>query len=628
MENNTRLDFHRISTLLFIICSAFTVFVVPIKLGSPYIDELGLFVPTLIDIFFSTWPTLAVCTLGLLLFLIISFHALLRSSVHFRITKITLMLILFIGACAFSISTSVNPHASKVNFFLLCGSVTGYLAAKYLIEMKNKDLLLPIIVAIVSAAIFVSVNGIYQYYYGLDEMREMINIDRIRESAMLYKYDNPQNYALYQRIVSNRIFSTFVYPNSLAGYLCMLLPFILQMAYHYRKSFLRIYAWICIVSSVVLFLWFYIQSLFFFIPIAIGCIVLFPLAIVAALILTASKGGIIACILTLIVYFILFCKDKFSMRKRTVAIILLSLLALFVLIERTLLPSKMKSLTARIDYWKSSVEMIKDKPLFGYGLGTFGIVYPKYRITNAEETQFAHNTYLQIWVETGLVGFISYTAIWLLAIGAFIKKTFKNGLSFPQTAAGLAILAFAMHNIVDFDFSIPALSFMAFYFVGLSDTYNTDKTFNLSLHKNKLIILLVCALFTIITHKFITGYLDAQAYYDAARCVYKETRDANNALLLLDKALKKNNDNAKIHFLAATIFLNENDIETAIEFFRKAVERDWHRASYHYQLGLAYLKSSKNDARDKAIIEFSKAIEYNPQKQEYKKIYHELTSMR
>ncbi len=78
LSNNNHLDFSRLLTLIFIMFSCFMLFIIPIKLGSPYIDELGLFVPTLIDLIFSSWPTLALCTLALLLILIMASHVLLR----------------------------------------------------------------------------------------------------------------------------------------------------------------------------------------------------------------------------------------------------------------------------------------------------------------------------------------------------------------------------------------------------------------------------------------------------------------------------------------------------------------------------------------------------------------------
>ncbi len=538
------------------------------------------------------------------------------------------MILLFVMASGFSITTSVNSHASTVNFFLLCASITGYLAAKYLFDLRNPDFILPVMIALVCGAVFVSVNGIYQYYYGLDEMREMINIDQIRKMALLYKDVDPQNYALYQRLVSNRIFSTFVYPNSLAGFLCMLIPFVCEMIRQYKKSFFRIYGWICLISCIVLSLWFFLQSLFFFIPIAIGCILLFPLTMLATLFLTASKGGILTCLVVMGFYSVILCKEYFKFRVRTVFIIVLSLLAVLILFERTMLPGKLKSLEARFDYWKASVEMIKEKPLFGYGLGTFGIVYPKYRLQGAEETQFAHNSFLQIWIETGFIGFISFISVWLLGIGVFLKKILRNGLSFPRTAAGLALIGFSLHSLVDFDFSIPALSFLAFYFLGIVDARTAEKPFELALHKNKLIILLICVLFIAINHKNISNYLDAQAYYDAARYVYKQEHDTTQALELLNTAIEKNPSNGKLYFLAGTICFHEDMIDKSIRFFEEAVKYDHHRASYHYQLGLAYQKSSQKNYREKAVIEFSKAIEYNPQKQEYLKTYHEVLSVR
>lgn len=632
MANGTsnRLDFNRILTLLFIMLSAFSLFIVPIKLGSPYIDEVGLFVPTLIDLIFSTWPTLGICTIGLLLFLAMASHALMRVNVQFSTTKITLMLLLFLISCAFSISISVNKYASTINFMILCGAATGYFAAKYIFSMDDdsKHLFFPVFVAMLVGAIFISVNGIYQYFFGLDEMRQMINIDAIKKTALLYKETAPHNYALYQRLVSDRIFSTFVYPNSLAGYLCMIVPFVLELVRHYKKSAFKVYLWIACTGAVVVTLWFYVQSLFSFIPAAIGCAALFPVTFVAALILTASKGGIITFMMVIGLYLLILCIKKWSFRIRTVVLLAVAVLTVGIIVERTMLPGKIKSLEARVDYWKSAFSMIKEKPLFGYGLGTFGTVYPKYRIEGAEETQFAHNSYLQVWAETGLIGFISFIMIWGTALYVFVRKTRNPGLSFPHTAAGLAVAAFAFHSLVDFDFSIPALSFLAFYFLGIVDTRHTEKPLKLDVHKNKLIILLLCVLFIVMANKYITGFLDAQAYYDAAKYVYREERDVNQAVELLNDAIQINPSNPKLYFLLGSMYLNEGQVINAIDALEDAVARDQHRASYHYQLGKAYLQSGENQFSDKAIIEFSKAMQYNPHNNDYKQAYRKAAGLR
>lgn len=72
------------------------------------------------------------------------------------------------------------------------------------------------------------------------------------------------------------------------------------------------------------------------------------------------------------------------------------------------------------------MEIIKDFPLKGIGLGNLGNIYPKYKELIVNETRFAHNIFLQAWAETGILGIISI----LLLILAFMQTSFKAERSF------------------------------------------------------------------------------------------------------------------------------------------------------------------------------------------------------
>ncbi|MGH9947864.1 MAG: O-antigen ligase family protein [Pyrinomonadaceae bacterium] len=87
----------------------------------------------------------------------------------------------------------------------------------------------------------------------------------------------------------------------------------------------------------------------------------------------------------------------------------------------------LKSINGRVLMSVVSWEMIRDAPLTGYGLGTFGLRFPEYQaevlsqpwaerfIPNASFTTYAHNDYLQIWTEIGVFGLIAFAAlIWIV----------------------------------------------------------------------------------------------------------------------------------------------------------------------------------------------------------------------
>src|SRR5206468_401819 len=60
---------------------------------------------------------------------------------------------------------------------------------------------------------------------------------------------------------------------------------------------------------------------------------------------------------------------------------------------------------SRATIWQDTVKMIRDYPILGAGLGTYHTIYPTYAHTeNLFGLDYAHNDYLQILAEGGILG--------------------------------------------------------------------------------------------------------------------------------------------------------------------------------------------------------------------------------
>ena len=108
----------------------------------------------------------------------------------------------------------------------------------------------------------------------------------------------------------------------------------------------------------------------------------------------------------------------------------------------------------RVAMWTTAIRMISDRPILGHGLNTFMANYLAYWVGGERQPRYAHNCYLQVAAETGLVGLAAFLAL--------------LGLLFRQLTAGLrrlsgddqiillglvaGLLAFAIHSAVDTDF--------------------------------------------------------------------------------------------------------------------------------------------------------------------------------
>ena len=155
------------------------------------------------------------------------------------------------------------------------------------------------------------------------------------------------------------------------------------------------------------------------------------------------------------------------------------------------------SLTVRVDYWKAGLGMLRDYPVFGSGLGTFGTLYAKYKLLQGRETQLAHNNYLQVWIEMGILGIVSFLWLWI----AFLRRGWKlinrlritgsDEFSCYRLPAAVVIgcyagvVAFLIHSLVDFDLYVPGIAMNVWLFLGLITIYEHTQKIELATEGSK-----------------------------------------------------------------------------------------------------------------------------------------------
>jgi O-antigen ligase len=128
--------------------------------------------------------------------------------------------------------------------------------------------------------------------------------------------------------------------------------------------------------------------------------------------------------------------------------------------------------SGRTQFWSVAWEIFKNHPIIGAGLDAFATAYPQYDTWNGNfRIEQAHNDYLQILTDAGILGFI--------CISAFIYLLFKQGLqiikterdAFRQSLAlgGLAgCLGVLIHSFFDFPLRTPSNGFFFLLLVSLA----------------------------------------------------------------------------------------------------------------------------------------------------------------
>jgi O-antigen ligase len=191
--------------------------------------------------------------------------------------------------------------------------------------------------------------------------------------------------------------------------------------------------------------------------------------------LSGSRGGMLAFVFEMVLFAVLTFVRRNSPRIAfgTIGVCVFSL-ALLTFVGKGQVLGRLGDLSPgiRLDITRDSLRMFSNRPIWGWGLGTFPTVYPSYRsfYTNLFVNE-AHNDYAQLLVETGLLGF--GLMLW------FLVRLYRYGLPTSRRwefqwdgavsfAALLGCTGMLLHSFVDFNLQIPANAAFFYMLCGLA----------------------------------------------------------------------------------------------------------------------------------------------------------------
>ena len=199
----------------------------------------------------------------------------------------------------------------------------------------------------------------------------------------------------------------------------------------------------------------------------------------AALILTHSRGVWAAGLIALVFWTAVEWRLIWAHR-RTMALVALLLVGLVLIASRRPadIAPRFASLAAatsrasddpsyrwRWDIYAWTVDIIKDHPLIGTGIGTFPIAIKLYQRAPYITGLYAHNHYLQTAAEMGfpaLVGLLLFLGFLLRRGWGIVRAVDPQG---PERSLALGLtaglLASALHAAVEFGWSYPAVALLA-----------------------------------------------------------------------------------------------------------------------------------------------------------------------
>jgi len=308
------------------------------------------------------------------------------------------------------------------------------------------------------------------------------------------------------------------------------------------------------------------------------------------------------------------------------------------------------SLRTRFLIWQSTLNMIKNKPLFGLGVGSFPLNYlyyqadflsqkPDYLKYNTKAAE-AHNEYLQTWSEMGIIGLLFF----LLFIYLFyhhsikiIKELEKNKekIILIGLISGITITLF--HSIFNFPFHIPAVSAAFWFIVGLTVVledmflkkdrnskiikyrriflYSDNNKIIFNIFKISIMIIVIFLIITLINTLIIKPYV-AEIYYFSGM---RDTVDKNyeKALSNFEYSVQLDNYNGRNLHALGTTYYNLKIYDKAEQVLQRAKNYITDVNTF-YNLGLLY---SQVGLYKEAKNEFKYAVYLDPK---HSKTYHNL----
>lgn len=194
-----------------------------------------------------------------------------------------------------------------------------------------------------------------------------------------------------------------------------------------------------------------------------------PVGLMAlALLLTYSRGGWLALIIAVVV-FVLLRLPRLSL------LFVLGALAAPLVAPESIVRRFVSAFTLedtsnqyRVNLWGGVVDMLREVWALGAGLGAeaFAAVYQEFMPAGARAAH-AHNTYLQVTAEMGILGLVA--VLWTLL--AIIRRTFVVGVNQRQpamvAAVPAALIGLLFHGLVEHIWYNPKLLFAFWAVAGL-----------------------------------------------------------------------------------------------------------------------------------------------------------------
>jgi O-antigen ligase len=399
----------------------------------------------------------------------------------------------------------------------------------------------------------------------------------------------------YIFLTGNRIQSTFTNANPFAIFMTMFFLLVMSMALRSNNKILYVLAGIYAVAvflsgSRAALLAMFVAGFIIFLQISRENMPRAILSVVVVLVisLALSQG---------IVYLSRFVTDRVDLGQTV----------LDQLIRKDTLMSV--SVKGRLEFWRVAAELFTNRPLTGYGQGAYYSAYYLEYGMNQWYSRFAHNNFLQILSETGIIGLLLFLLfLWNMAKSVIqqFRSTEKPNWFWGMTAGATAFL---IHNCVDFTWNFPAVTVLFFVFISmishmsleqsLAEDQRTCKTWKI---KRGLVIPLLIVFLMLNSWQLTSIQLLKSAVEREQNQSIESTLElaeiANRIYQVSSYGWSYESD---LHYKLYEKSGDENELKFAIDAASTAVKREPYNDTYNIDLGLLYKQAGDYDLAEKYL---------------------------
>ncbi|MDH5173819.1 MAG: tetratricopeptide repeat protein [Elusimicrobiota bacterium] len=275
----------------------------------------------------------------------------------------------------------------------------------------------------------------------------------------------------------------------------------------------------------------------------------------------------------------------------------------------------------RFVMWRSGIDIIKEHPLLGTGMGTFKKIHLKYQSKYLRTkkygrfeglSRFIHNDYLEITTNTGILGLGTF--LWLIVTLYWAGLKRLKQISESKYSPNLLIIilssltAVLIHSFFHYSFYLPTTSMLFWLWLGLLNTggsklEKTKENTHPSIIGQGAIVLITILLLVWVTKPFI-----ASLYFDRAS-YYSMSGDYKNAIATYKKSIKLSPGDEKTHDNLGNVYRDIGLYQEALKEYERALKINPYSVEAHNNLGILYVNRG---LYDEAIKEYMLAIEINP----------------